>query len=381
MNLAFCIFKYYPFGGLEKNFLRILEETLRRGHCITVFTMSWEGEIPEFINQKKCSIKYVPFTGVTNHGRCASFVDNLTPMLEKGNFDLITGFNRMPQLDLYYAADVCFVADVRRRHSSLFQLTKRYRIFSAFEKSIFSRESKTHILALSDIQRRIYTDEYATPDNRFHPIPAGIDKNKIRACVGPEKRVLFRAKFGVKENETMLVMVGSDFKRKGVVRSINALASLPDEKRKCTKLFVLGKGNIQKMLSSAKRLNIAENIILPGAVSNVPEYLSAGDFLLHPAVSENTGNAIVEALIAGIPVIATSNCGYACHIANSGAGFVIAGLNFSQNELNQKLLEGISLPHTTISSWKTMALQYSDTTDFYSRPRVVADIIEERVLK
>jgi UDP-glucose:(heptosyl)LPS alpha-1,3-glucosyltransferase len=375
MNLAFCIFKYYPFGGLERNFLRILEEALRRGHSVTVFTMSWDGEIPEFINEQ-CNINYIPFTGITNHGKCESFVDNLTPYLKDGNFDLIIGFNRMPGLDLYYSADVCFVADIRRRHSSIYQLTKRYRVFSAFEKSIFSQESKTHILALSKIQRKIYTEEYGTPDNRFHPIPAGIDKEKIRECISQEKRVLFRKKIGINENETMLVMVGSDFKRKGVIRSMEAVFSLPEEIRKRTKLFVLGKGNIKKMLAFAKRLKIIDNIIFPGAVNNVPEYLSAADTLLHPAVSENTGNAIVEALIAGIPVIATSNCGYAFHIENSGAGFVIEGLMFSQNEFNKRLQEAINLPQEQIALWRAKALKYSDLTDFYSRPSVAVDIIE-----
>ena len=379
MNLAFCIFKYYPFGGLEKNFLRILEENLKRGYSITVFTMSWEGEIPCFINQGKCKIEYIKSNGITNHGRCMSFVKNVTPILNKGNFDLIVGFNRMPGLDLYYAADVCFVADIRRRHGALYRMTQRYRTFSAFENSIFSSDSKTHILALSNIQRKIYTEEYGTQEHRFHPIPAGIDKEKIRECCSTEKRALLRDKFGVKADEKMLLMVGSDFKRKGVVRSLKAIASLSEKIKSKTKLFVLGKGNINKMQSSAKQLDITNNVIFPGAVNNVPEYLSSADFLLHPAVSENTGNAIVEGLIAGIPVLATSNCGYAFHINNSGAGFVIEGLDFSQDEFNKRLLEALCLPEETISKWKDKAFKYADATDFYSRPEVAADIIEERV--
>ncbi len=240
-------------------------------------------------------------------------------------------------------------------------------------------DSQTHILALSDIQRKIYTEEYGTQNYRFHPIPAGIDKQKIRECCSPEKKSLFRDKFNLKADEKMLLMVGSDFNRKGVIRSLQAIVALPDNIKTKTKLFVLGKGNINKMQSFAKKWDITNNVILPGAVNNVPEYLSAADLLLHPAVSENTGNAIVEGLIAGIPVIATSNCGYAFHINNSGAGFVIAGLDFSQNEFNAKLLKALTLSEKTISSWHIKALQYADKTDFYSRPAVAADIIEERI--
>ena len=377
MKLAFCIFKYYPFGGLERNFLRILEETLRRGHSVKIFTMAWEGEIPSFLEQHSCEIVYVPFSGITNHGRCRSFADNLQPLLQKEDFDLITGFNRMPGLDLYYSADVCFIADIRRRRSLLYKITPRYRVFSAFEKAIFSPDSKTHILALSEIQRQSYIQGYGTQPERFHPVPAGIDKEKIRSCVSPNKRAAFRKLFGVGENEIMLLMVGSDFTRKGVIRSIKAIAALLEEKKLITKLFVIGKGNIKKMQSLASKMGTADNIIFPGTVNNVPEYLSAADFLLHPAVSENTGNAIVEAIIAGVPVLTTSNCGYAFHVEEAKAGKVIDGFDFSQNEMNKKLLEILSLPETTITEWKEKAIKYADTTDFYTRPAVIADIIEE----
>ena len=284
----------------------------------------------------------------------------------------------MPGLDLYYSADVCYIADIRRRKSLLYKLTPRYRLFSAFEKAIFSPDSQTHILALSEIQRQLYIKEYKTQPERFHPVPAGIDKEKIRNCISPKKHKDFRKTFGVKEDEIMLLMVGSDFTRKGVIRSIKALASLPEKKKQITKLFVIGKGNIKRMQSKANTMGCASNLIFPGTVNNVPEYLSATDFLLHPAISENTGNAIVEAIIAGIPVLATSNCGYAFHIQKTGAGKVIDGFDFSQNEMNKSLKEMVSLPKAKISEWKQKAIRYADTIDFYSRPTVIADIIEER---
>ena len=341
--------------------------------------MTWEGEVPSFCEQDSCEIVHVPFSGKTNHGHCRSFVNNLQPLLQKENFDLITGFNRMPGLDLYYSADVCYIADIRRRRSFFHKLTPRYRLFSAFEKAIFSPHTHTHILALSEIQRQSYIQEYGTQPDRFHPVPAGIDKEKIRSCISPDKRSAYRESFGVRENESMLLMVGSDFTRKGVKRAIKAVASLWEETKSVTKLFVIGKGNIRKMQSLAKSMEVAEHIIFQGGVNNVPEYLSAADILLHPAISENTGNAIVEAIIAGIPVLTTSNCGYAFHVEKSGAGKVINGFDFSQNEMNKKLQEIISLPEKTITAWKEKAIKYADKTDFYSRPTVIADIIEERV--
>ena len=46
MKIALCLYKYFPYGGLQRNFLAISEELLKRGHDITVYTGEWEGECP-----------------------------------------------------------------------------------------------------------------------------------------------------------------------------------------------------------------------------------------------------------------------------------------------------------------------------------------------
>ena len=376
MNLAFCIFKYYPFGGLERNFLRVTEECLNRGFSVDVYTMSWEGEVPEkFKQNEKFKIIKVPFNGLSNHSRCYSYTRNLVKPLQNEKYDLITGFNRMPGLDLYYCADVCFKADVHKRHSFLYKLTPRYRIYSSLEHAVFSPESSTEILILSDIQRKIYQQEYSTPENRFHPIPPGIDKERIRSFFSDDKRKAIREELNLQDSEIMLLMIGSDFRRKGVMRSIKAVASLPENQKKKVKLFVIGKGKPEKYQKIASSSGI--NIIFPGTVNDVEKYLSASDMLLHPAVSENTGNAIVEALISGTPVLATSNCGYAFHVQNANAGIVVDGDSFSQSKLNTALNEMLKKIENNEVEWKKKAIAYTDKTDLYSRPKAIANTIEE----
>ena len=55
MKLAFAIFRYFPFGGLQLDFSRFLKEGIRRGHAVTVLYDRWEGDfIPgaEYVNLK-----------------------------------------------------------------------------------------------------------------------------------------------------------------------------------------------------------------------------------------------------------------------------------------------------------------------------------------
>src|SRR3989339_177979 len=118
MKLAFCLFTYFPYGGLERNFLKISMECLARGHSLDIFAMNWEGE-----NQTKATVTLVPYRGQSNHRQVASYVANLSKLLKRTTYDLIMGFNRLPGLDLYYAADVCYVAQIQKERSFLSRLT------------------------------------------------------------------------------------------------------------------------------------------------------------------------------------------------------------------------------------------------------------------
>ena len=50
MRLAFCLFKYFPYGGLARDFLRIAQLCQQQGHSIDVYTMEWRGDIPKGFN-------------------------------------------------------------------------------------------------------------------------------------------------------------------------------------------------------------------------------------------------------------------------------------------------------------------------------------------
>jgi hypothetical protein len=46
MQLAFCLYKYFPHGGLQRDFMRIAFACQARGHAIRVYTLEWRGEVP-----------------------------------------------------------------------------------------------------------------------------------------------------------------------------------------------------------------------------------------------------------------------------------------------------------------------------------------------
>ncbi len=369
MNFAFCLFNFYPYGGLEQSFLNISKQALVSGHHVDVFTRSWEGDIPEGLQVNILACK-----GWSNHALAKKYVQQLQQELARQRYDVIVGFNRMPGLDVYYNADVSFVVQARKKHGALNRLLPRYRVFAAFERAVFEAASTTHIMYISPSVKADYQREYHTPEARWHALPPGINKQRIDAALAANDRAATRAELKLPADATLLVMVGSDFKRKGVDRALYALAALPVNVRETTALLVIGQGDIEGYKKLAQRLAVDSRLRLLGPCNDVPRFLAAADMLLHPALSETAGNAIVEGLVAGLPVLVTASCGFSFHVQAADAGLLIADEPYQQDEFNKLLLQAITSdqrPH-----WQANARNYAATTDLYSRPQKAVEIIE-----
>ena len=369
MNLAFCLFKYFPFGGLQRDFLRIANECLARKHNITIYTMQWEGE-------KNPAFQYqmLDVSGMQNHAKCYSFSKKLSKTLATNHHDLVIGFNKLPDLDLYYAADVCYQARVKEKHHALYRLLPRYQTLRSLEEAVFKAGSKTKILLISKTQQQFFQACYQTEDERFYLLPPGINKDRIAPTDAENIRKKIRNDFHLSDNDILLLAIGSGFKTKGLDRTLCAIASLPDDLKSRTTLLVIGQDHPAPFMKLAKQFNIEERISFLGGLNNVPDYLLAADFLLHPAYHENTGTVIVEAIVAGLPVLTTDVCGYAHYVNDANAGRVIAS-PFNQNEFNQVLKEMIRSKQQRI--WRENGIAFAKNHDLYSLPEKVVDRIEE----
>lgn len=368
MKLAFCLFKYFPFGGLQRDFFHIAEVCRNRGHEIHVFTMKWEGEIPPDFD-----ISVISAGGLTNHTRCRNFSKKVCDCLKKGRFDLALGFNKMHCLDVYYAADPCYKAGLEERKSILYRTGSRYRTYAELEKAVFERASHTHILLIAPQEKAKFIAHYGTPVERFHSLPPGITGDRRLPDNAEEIRNNVRKEFGVAGDEFMLLMVGSGFATKGLDRSLAAIAGLPEKLRCKTRLFVIGKGKTKSFEKKAQTLTVADRVIFLGGRDDVPRFMVGADLLLHPARSENTGTVLIEAMASGLPVLATDICGYAFHVRDAGAGLLVPS-PFRQLVCNELLRRMITSPDRAL--WKRQGIEYVERNDFLSMPEKAADMIE-----
>ncbi len=368
MQLAFVLYKYFPFGGLQRDFMRIALECQARGHAIRVYTPIWEGEVPAGFD-----VRVAPIKAFFNHHRNEKFSAWLAADLARDPVDRVVGFNKMPGLDVYYAADGCYEDKAQTLRAPIYKRWGRYKHFADYERAVFAPESKTEILMISEVQQPLFIQHYQTPRQRFHLLPPGIAQDRRAPANAAEIRTEFRREFKLADDDLLLVQIGSGFKTKGLDRSLKALAALPHELKKRTRLIAIGQDDPRAFQLQAKTLSVSDQVQILKGRSDIPRFLLGADLLIHPAYNENTGTVLLEALVSGLPVLVTDVCGYAHYIAEADAGRVLAS-PFDQAQLNRTLADMLADDERR-AFWGRNGLAFADCADLYSMPQKAADVI------
>lgn len=332
--------------------LRIAHDCAAAGHEVTIFTGEWRGEMPE----ARIKVQLLPSSGWMNHQKHQSLIHAMQQALVKNPVDLVVGFNRMAGLDAYYAADPCYVERTHKK-GFFYKLTGRYRFFAEAEKAVFGKESQTRILLLTAREKQSFQQFYQTPDERFYLLPPNIPLAKFAGKNRNQCRQYVRAQFNLPENANIILTVGSAFVRKGVDRTIEALAALPRALQDNTWLIAIGEYESKSdMQTYAKDRHIAHRCIQAGGRDDVADLMVGADVLAHPARSELAGIVLIEAMTAGLPVLVTDVCGYAPHIALANAGVVLTA-PYQQESMNAALADMLQSEQKT--AWQINGEQYT----------------------
>ncbi|MEX2489384.1 MAG: glycosyltransferase family 4 protein [Pseudomonadales bacterium] len=369
--LAFCLYKFFAYGGLQRDFLRIARECSERGYKIRVYTLSWAGEIPADFD-----VIVVPVNAITNHTRYQKYRDWVHAHLLQSPVNGVIGFNKMPGLDVYYAADSCYEDKAQNQRGSIYRLIPRYKHFSRFERAVFDSSAHTRILMLTEAQASVFLKHYDTQQDRIHVLPPGISRDRIAPENAREIGSDLRMEFGVADDEYLLLMVGSGFITKGLDRIIRGMIALPEELRRQTRLIAIGQDNPRTFRRMAQRLGLGEQVTILSGRDDIPRFLMAADLLVHPAINENAGMILLEAIVAGLPVLATDVCGYASYVEDSGAGQLIP-TPWRQEVFDKMLAEMLTSPHR--QEWSSNGIRFAAYADIYSMPKRAADLICEVV--
>ena len=371
MKLGFLLFDYFPFGGLQRDCLRIAERCAERGHEVSIFTRTWQGDRPARVR-----VELFGRQGATNVRRNRAWLKQLATALPARALDGVIGFNKLPGLDVYYGSDPCYAAKVERLKPFWFKWLPRYKHFKSLEEGVFARGNGAHILVLTEQEIPRYEQFYGTERERFHLLPPGIARRTFAPEEKHRVRQSLRQEHGWPADEKLLLLVGSGFRVKGLDRAIASLAALPKELRRQTRLVVIGQNRPTEFELLARKLGVNDRVHFLGGRDDVFNWLLAADLLVHPARSEAAGMVLLEALSAGLPVLATDVCGYAFHIERSRSGRLLSS-PFSQADCDAAVLEMLTSPQG--NEWGANGVAYAAREDLYSCHDRAVEIIERLI--
>jgi len=145
----------------------------------------------------------------------------------------------------------------------------------------------------------------------IRPRPARELREALRAGV--------RAELGLPAEAPLLLAVGNLYPVKDHATAVRAMASLPG-----VHLAIAGRGQEEEPLRNlAQELGLADRLHLLGLRDDVQRLLDASDAFVHPSRSEGLPLAILEAMEAALPIVATRVGGVPEAVVEGRTGFLI----------------------------------------------------------
>ena len=135
-------------------------------------------------------------------------------------------------------------------------------------------------------------------------------------------RVTLRSELGLSPEDRLIVAVGNLYPVKGHVYAIDALALLA-ARHPSVHLAISGRGELEgELLARAREHGLEHRVHLLGLRSDVPAVLAAADLFVLPSLSEGLPLALLEAMFAGCPIVA-SDVGQVRVALNNGAAGIL----------------------------------------------------------
>jgi glycosyltransferase involved in cell wall biosynthesis len=242
---------------------------------------------------------------------------------------------RRVHCDLLFSPGInCFDADVLLVHavfhrlaemaevsrSSWLQIAHRkayYRLLCWLERKIYGNE-KVVLAAVSRHtadQLRQYFRRDGVP-----VVPNGVDSRVFNEVSRNERRDDMRRRWKIASNEHALLLIGNDWKTKGLSILLQAAAECHDLP---VRLLVVGKEDSGGWAGLISQLNLRERVSFFAPIANVLDFYAAADVYVAPSLEDSFNLPALEAMACGMPVIVSASAGVSEWIESGTDGLVM----------------------------------------------------------
>jgi len=210
-------------------------------------------------------------------------------------------------VEQYVAPDFTFADDTRQRIVSLYQRASA-------------------VIAVSHQNASLLTNTYGFPGKKLEVIPNFVAAGTT--TYNEEKREEIRRRLDLPPSRYNAVTVARHSPQKGIDVLLKAMALLAPAVRAKVHVTLIGDGPLRPELEvAAARDSLADCVTFLGWRDDVVELLPAFDFFLLPSRSEGQPFALLEALAAGLPAIATAVSGIPEALENGKVGELVPSEN------------------------------------------------------
>lgn len=184
------------------------------------------------------------------------------------------------------------------------------KIPKAFDQTIAQYRKADHVVFQSETVRNLYDDDIKSHSSIL-PNPVSVT---CYAAPETKHRIVTAGRLHPQKNQAMLIRAFSEF-----------LKDHPEYT-----LSIYGKGELEEELKAlAENLGIADSVIFHGNVSNLHTKIADAEMFVLPSDFEGLSNALLEAMMMGIPCISTA-CEGSTDVIESGVNGILTPVGNEQ---------------------------------------------------
>lgn len=192
-----------------------------------------------------------------------------------------------------------------------------YQLIMFLERRIYS-DSGVRLVAVSSLVAAQLKSHFQREDVTF--IPNAVDTFRFTPEARIAKRKTSRQSLLYDENDFVLLLIGNDWKKKGLDSLLKAFALLTDLP---LRMLVVGSDEPGFYRPLVDQLALQDRVRFEKPSMDVLSFYAAADLYVGPSLEDSFGLPILEAIACGLPVIASANAGASEMIRDGETGFIL----------------------------------------------------------
>jgi glycosyltransferase involved in cell wall biosynthesis/serine acetyltransferase len=306
-------------GGSEHQMVEVASRQKAGGYDVTVGCLSSRGPLIEVLKLARISvIEFNPKGGLFRPGGIFQLL-RLTWFFAVHPFDVVQThdlYSTLLGVPAAWLARVPVILSCRRDLSHWWWYTPRHR---RILRHIQNRSS--YVIANSQAVRDFLVEKDGYDPDLIRVVRNGVDLERF-ATVRADRQGLF-PHLGA-QSQLIAVVANMNVETKGHTNLIHAAAEVSREFPDA-KFLLIGDGDERSHLEAlAVELGLSKTVLFLGRRNDVPDLLACCDIFVLPSWAEGLPNSVLEAMAAGIAVVATRVGGTPEIIEDRVSGLLVA---------------------------------------------------------